>query len=245
MKSNFCLLAIVGLLVSSPIAAQTDIDRSSHRVDPKAMALAAPMSDGEVQKIDKSAGKVTIKHGPLHNLDMPAMTMVFRVKDPAMLDQIKEGDKIKFRSDRVHGALTVTEVQLVQEPQSSAAAGDTKQHGVHLPMSSHAPSHGPDSANEPPAAQHGGHAMGGHGMMIDQKSKLFSTIGYDDPRQPRPVQTKRGPTTLGDPVIGKRLAQSDSKGRCLNCHVLDKDGALPGDVGPNLIPILHQSELTI
>jgi Cu/Ag efflux protein CusF len=60
---------------------------------------------------DKSAGKVTIKHGPVANLDMPPMTMVFRVKDPAMLDQVKEGDKIKFNADRIDGALTVTAIQ--------------------------------------------------------------------------------------------------------------------------------------
>ncbi len=50
--------------------------------------------------------------GPLPSLDMPPMTMVFRVKDPAMLDQIKEGDKIKFNADRINGALTVTEVRV-------------------------------------------------------------------------------------------------------------------------------------
>ena len=70
------------------------------------------MSEGEVRKVDKSAGKVTIKHGPLANLDMPSMTMVFRVKDPAMLDQVKEGDKIKFNADRIDGTLTVTEMQV-------------------------------------------------------------------------------------------------------------------------------------
>ncbi len=68
------------------------------------------MTDGEVKKVDKDAGKLTIKHGPLTNLDMPGMTMVFRVKDPAMLDQVKEGDKIQFVADRVNGAITVMEL---------------------------------------------------------------------------------------------------------------------------------------
>jgi Cu/Ag efflux protein CusF len=76
-------------------------------------APAGAMSDGEVRKIDKSAGKVTIKHGPLQDLNMPPMTMVFRVKDPAILDQLKEGDKIKFSADRINGAIVVTEVQVV------------------------------------------------------------------------------------------------------------------------------------
>ena len=67
----------------------------------------APMSSGIVKKVDKSSGKVTIKHGPLDNLGMPAMTMVFRVKDPAMLDQMKAGDKISFIAEKVNGAITV------------------------------------------------------------------------------------------------------------------------------------------
>lgn len=97
-----------------PLAAQTDTDHDSHHADPKVTAAAAAsMSDGEMRKIDKSAGKITIKHGSLQNLDMPPMTKVFRVKDPAMLDQVKEGDKIKFSADRVNGALTVTQVQVV------------------------------------------------------------------------------------------------------------------------------------
>ena len=74
-------------------------------------STSAPMSDGEVRKVDKEAGKITIKHGPLANLDMPGMTMVFRVKDPAMLDRVKEGDKIKFVADRMNGSLTVIQME--------------------------------------------------------------------------------------------------------------------------------------
>lgn len=68
-------------------------------------------SEGEVKKVDKDAGKLTIKHGPLKNLDMPPMTMVFRVKDPAMLEQVKTGDKISFVADKVNGQYVVTEVE--------------------------------------------------------------------------------------------------------------------------------------
>jgi len=78
-----------------------------------ALAQAASIS-GEVKKIDESAGKITIKHGPLANLDMPAMTMVFRVKEPAMLDQVKAGDKITFLAEKVNGALTVTQLELAK-----------------------------------------------------------------------------------------------------------------------------------
>ncbi|UYN94521.1 MAG: copper-binding protein [Enhydrobacter sp.] len=66
------------------------------------------MVKGEVTKVDKAAGKVTIKHGPIRKLDMDSMTMVFRVADPAMLDRMKPGDKIEFEADRVNGAITVT-----------------------------------------------------------------------------------------------------------------------------------------
>ena len=70
-----------------------------------------PMSDGEVRKVDKEQGKVTLKHGPLKNLDMPAMTMVFKVADPKMLEGIKEGDKVKFAADKINGAITVTAIE--------------------------------------------------------------------------------------------------------------------------------------
>ena len=69
------------------------------------------MSHGEVKKVDTAAGKLTIKHGPLENLDMEAMTMVFKAKDPAMLSQVKVGDKIGFVAEEVDGALTVTKLQ--------------------------------------------------------------------------------------------------------------------------------------
>jgi Cu(I)/Ag(I) efflux system periplasmic protein CusF len=65
---------------------------------------------GEVIKIDKSAGKITLKHGPIKNLDMDSMTMVFRVADPTMLDKVKAGDKVEFDADRVNGAITVTKI---------------------------------------------------------------------------------------------------------------------------------------
>ncbi|KVU67989.1 copper-binding protein [Burkholderia ubonensis] len=72
---------------------------------------ASGMSHGEIRKVDTAAGKLTIKHGPLENLGMDAMTMVFKVKDAAMLSQVKAGDKIDFVADEVNGALTVTKLQ--------------------------------------------------------------------------------------------------------------------------------------
>lgn len=66
-----------------------------------------------MRKIDEAANKITLKHGPIKSLDMEedGMTMVFRVKDPAMLKQIKVGDKVKFDADRVNGQITVTKIE--------------------------------------------------------------------------------------------------------------------------------------
>ena len=74
-------------------------------------ALAAEYTKGKVKKVDMKAGKVTIIHEELTSLDMPAMTMVFRTADPAMLEKMKPGDDIEFVADRVKGKLTVTELK--------------------------------------------------------------------------------------------------------------------------------------
>lgn len=69
------------------------------------------MSEGEVRKVDNAAGKLTLRHGPLENVDMPAMTMVFRVRDPAWLQGLRVGDKVRFIARRVDGKLTVTALE--------------------------------------------------------------------------------------------------------------------------------------
>ena len=72
---------------------------------------AASMVAGEIKKVDKDAGKITIRHGEIKNLGMAAMTMVFRVKDPAMLDQVKAGDKVNFIADKINSAITVVKME--------------------------------------------------------------------------------------------------------------------------------------
>jgi Cu/Ag efflux protein CusF len=73
------------------------------------------MIDGQVVKIDESAGKITIKHGPIKKLGMDeGMTMVFRPQDPAMLKSLKAGDKVKFEPDRVNGQFTVIQIQKIR-----------------------------------------------------------------------------------------------------------------------------------
>lgn len=70
------------------------------------------MVSGQVTKIDESAGKITLKHGPIKKLNMDeGMTMVFRVQDPALLKKVKVGDKVKFDADRINGQITVTKIE--------------------------------------------------------------------------------------------------------------------------------------
>jgi Cu/Ag efflux protein CusF len=72
----------------------------------------AQMVDGQVVKVDEAAGKITIKHGPIKKFDMDdGMTMAWRAQDPAMLKQVKAGDRIKFEADRVNGQFTVTRIE--------------------------------------------------------------------------------------------------------------------------------------
>jgi Cu(I)/Ag(I) efflux system periplasmic protein CusF len=87
--------AVVGasLLLASPAWAQAD------------------MTDAEVRKIDKAANKITLKHGEIKNLDMPPMTMVFQAKDPALLERVREGDKVKFKAEKIGSTYTVTAIQ--------------------------------------------------------------------------------------------------------------------------------------
>ena len=72
------------------------------------------MSDGEVRKVDRDARKITLRHQEIKQLDMPAMTMVFRVKDEALLDKVKPGDRVKFRAEGNSGALTLIEIEVAK-----------------------------------------------------------------------------------------------------------------------------------
>ena len=101
------------LTLASPLPLLAD---DTHQKGPinVAQSAAASLSEGEIRKVDKEAKKLTIRHGPLSNLDMPAMTMVFQVKDPTMLDQVKVGDKIRFEADRVDGAYTAMRIDLAK-----------------------------------------------------------------------------------------------------------------------------------
>ena len=104
------LAAAVAALAAGAAAAQTH-----HHAHPApatvAQATAATLADGEVRKIDKDAGKITLKHGPIKSLDMPPMTMVFQVRDRALLDKVKAGDKVRFAAEEKSGAYIVTAIE--------------------------------------------------------------------------------------------------------------------------------------
>ena len=108
--TRYSILIAVSML-GAGFAFQASADDRHHPQTETTPAVAAvsnaALAEGEVRKIDKAAGTVTIKHGPIRNLDMPPMTMAYRVKDQAMLDQLKAGDKIAFEANDIGGAFTL------------------------------------------------------------------------------------------------------------------------------------------
>lgn len=113
MKSFNILAALLVAASGTAYAQAPATDHGAHKTGEASSATASSgeMVDGEVRKVDKEAGKLTLRHGPLPNLNMPAMTMVFRVAEPKMLDTLKQGDKVKFTADKVNGAFTVTAIE--------------------------------------------------------------------------------------------------------------------------------------
>ena len=132
MNTHVPLLAITLSLVATSALAQTPTDQSSMKgadmFKPDAAKMnnkfdsmkmdqksdSAAMSEGEVRKINKDQGKLTLKHGEIKNLGMPGMTMIFLAQDKAMLDHVKEGDKVKFVAENINNQLTVTKIELAK-----------------------------------------------------------------------------------------------------------------------------------
>lgn len=113
--NRYALIAACAMSASAASGVVLAADPHMHQVAAPAQATPSyPLSEGEVKKVDKEAGKITIKHGPLKNLGMPNMTMVFRATDPAMLDQVKAGDKIRFEADQANGAYLVKKIEVVK-----------------------------------------------------------------------------------------------------------------------------------
>jgi Cu(I)/Ag(I) efflux system periplasmic protein CusF len=79
-----------------------------------AAQAGSAMADAEVRKVDKDAKKITLKHGEIKSLDMPPMTMVFQVKDPAMLDKVQAGDKVRFQAEKAGNSFVVTAIEVAR-----------------------------------------------------------------------------------------------------------------------------------
>ena len=107
-------LAIAAILFAAAVGAQQTPSEGDHASHHPAAPASALQSEGEVRKVDLEQGKVTLRHGPLVNFDMPAMTMVFTAADPKLLDGLKQGDKVRFTADKKDGTYIVTGLELVK-----------------------------------------------------------------------------------------------------------------------------------
>ena len=113
MKITTTALAILLAAAALPGISQTP-DHNAHipaTAPAKEAAEALPFAEGEVRRLDTASNKVSLKHGEIKNLDMPPMTMVFQVSDPALLGKFKVGDKVRFTATQVNGAYTVMSLE--------------------------------------------------------------------------------------------------------------------------------------
>lgn len=110
--STFALALALGLPATSFVLADDAHHSAEAAQSAKGETPAAAMSEGEVKKIDKDAGKITIKHGELKNLAMPPMTMAFRIRDSALMEQVKVGDQINFVAQKDKGQIIVTRIEV-------------------------------------------------------------------------------------------------------------------------------------
>lgn len=102
------LVSALGAAIAYPVAALAQAPALAAATKP---AASADMVEAEVRKVDKDNKKITLKHGEIKNLEMPAMTMVFTVSDASMLDKVQAGDKVRFKATNDAGKFTVTEIQ--------------------------------------------------------------------------------------------------------------------------------------
>lgn len=104
-------IAASTLAPTAPLHALAAGETGAQKTAAGSAAAGADMTEAEVRKVDKESGKLTLKHAEIKSLDMPAMTMVFVVKDKAMLDKLQPGDKVRFRAVDDGGKFTVTHLE--------------------------------------------------------------------------------------------------------------------------------------
>lgn len=109
MKSAITIFVASIILGPQVALAAEQQNRASNHL--AASQVTSDMTEGEVRRIDKSAGKITLKHGEIRNLEMPPMTMVFQVRDAALLEKLQVGGKVRFRADKLGGTYVVTAIE--------------------------------------------------------------------------------------------------------------------------------------
>ena len=111
MKKCITLAGALAIAAMAPLASAQSGHTASHGAGAQAAQTSAALAEGEIRRVDKEAKKLTIKHGPIASIDMPAMTMVFQVRDPKLLEQVKAGDKVKFQAEKDGSQYVVTRIQ--------------------------------------------------------------------------------------------------------------------------------------
>jgi Cu(I)/Ag(I) efflux system protein CusF len=111
MKSVITVVAVTFLTAASVPAIAQSAHEGHHATSQGSNKTTSKMSSGTVKKLDPATDRITIAHGPLENLNMPPMTMAFKVQDRAMLSMVKPGDKIDFNAADIDGTLTVTAIE--------------------------------------------------------------------------------------------------------------------------------------
>lgn len=106
---NLLIATLLGSAVAFPAFAAQPAAPAPERAE-----VAAPLSQGEVRKIDLAAQKITLRHGPIQSVGMPPMTMVFSVREAALLDGVKAGDKVRFQVEKQGNQYVVTELHVAQ-----------------------------------------------------------------------------------------------------------------------------------
>lgn len=114
MKFSVPLLLVSLAFAAPAIAQQKFDDHAAHHPAPATAVAAASLTDGEVRKVDKDGGRLTLRHGEIKSLAMPPMTMAFRVREVASLEALAPGDRVRFKAVLDAGTLIATDIQAVR-----------------------------------------------------------------------------------------------------------------------------------
>ena len=114
LAASLLVLGTATALAQAPATAAADSHSSHHPAAAASTAPQAELSEGEITRWDPRTLRLTLKHGEIKNLEMPPMTMVFRVQDAALLAPLKAGDKVRFRAEQVKGAYYATRIEKAQ-----------------------------------------------------------------------------------------------------------------------------------